>query len=116
MVSGWQLTGAAEAGGGTAAACVVGADAGFAGAGELAGVARVGLGCAFCVAVADCEAGRLGAPVAVGEAVVVRPVVVPLSGEDDDPPEVAATMTTISATKARTPVSALWRAGQDLPR
>jgi hypothetical protein len=53
---------------------------------------------------------------ALGEPLVVRPVVVPLPGEEGDPPEFAATMTMINATKARTPVSALCRAGQDLPR
>ena len=44
------------------------------------------------------------------------PVVVPLPGEDGDPPEFAATMMTISAMNVRNPVSALWREGQDLPR
>jgi hypothetical protein len=46
---------------------------------------------------------------AVAEAVVVRPTVVPLPGEEGDPPEFAATMMMmmISATKARHPVSAL---------
>jgi hypothetical protein len=55
----------------------------------------------------------LGDPLAVAEAVVVRPVVLP---DECDPPEFAATMMMISATNASSPVSALWRAGQDLPR
>jgi hypothetical protein len=73
-------------------------------------------GCVFCTAAAACVACWLGVPAALAEAVVVMPVVVPLPGEDGDPPEFAATMMMISATKARKPVSALWRAGQDLPR
>jgi hypothetical protein len=58
----------------------------------------------------------LGAAAAVADAVVVMPAVAPLPGEEGDPPEFAATMTMINATKARNPVSALCRAGQDLPR
>ena len=58
----------------------------------------------------------LAASVAVAEGVVVMPVVVPLPGEDDDPPEFAAMMMMVNATNARNPVSALWREGQDLPR
>jgi hypothetical protein len=68
------------------------------------------------VAAAAWVACWLSVPVAVAEAVVVRPAGVPPPGEEGDPPEVAATMMMISATKAKTPVSALWRAGQDLPR
>jgi hypothetical protein len=45
------------------------------------------------------------------------PAATPLPGDEGDLPEFAATMMTmISATKARIPVSALWRAGQDLSR
>jgi hypothetical protein len=54
--------------------------------------------------------------VAVGEALVVSPAAVPLPGDEGDPPEVATAMMTISAAKPKTAVSALWRAGQDLPR
>jgi hypothetical protein len=59
----------------------------------------------------------LGVFVAVGEVVVVRPAAVPLPGDEGDLPEfAAATPMMISATRPRSPVSALWRAGQDLPR
>ena len=69
------------------------------------------------VAVAARVACWLGALVAVGGALVVRAAAVPLPGEDGDPPEVAtAMMMMISVAKPKTPVSALWRAGQDLPR
>jgi hypothetical protein len=55
--------------------------------------------------------------VAVAEAAVVRPAVVPLPGDEAGLPEFAATaMMMTRATKARSAVSALWRAGQDLPR
>jgi hypothetical protein len=54
--------------------------------------------------------------VAVGEALVVRPAAVPLAGDEGDPPEFATATMTISAAKPKTPVSTLWRAGQDLPR
>jgi hypothetical protein len=54
--------------------------------------------------------------VAVAEAVVVMPAATPLPGDEGDLPAFAATTMTISATRARSPVSALWRAGQDLPR
>ena len=72
--------------------------------------------CAADAADAVFVAWWLGVSVAVAEVVVVRPAVVPLPGEEGDPPDCAATMMMISATKARSPVSALWRAGQDLPR
>jgi hypothetical protein len=127
LVSGWQPAGAAEGGGAAtaarvvgAAACVVGAGVGgAAGARDAAEVVRVLVGCvlctaaAGCVAVAVCEACWLGDPLAVAEAVVVRPAVLP---DECDPPEFAATTMMISATKASNPVSALWRAGHDLPR
>jgi hypothetical protein len=53
--------------------------------------------------------------VAVAEALVVRPTAVPLDDEGD-PAEFATAMMVISAAKPKTPVSTLWRAGQDLPR
>jgi hypothetical protein len=81
----------------------------------VAEVICVLFGCVFCAAAAR-VAWWLGAPEAVAEAVVVIPAVVPLPGEEGDPLEFAATMMMISATKARNPVSALWRAAQDLPR
>jgi len=63
-----------------------------------------------------CAAWWLVVPVAVAEAVVARPAVVRLPGDEGDPPEFAAAMMMTRATRARNPVSALWRAGQDLPR
>jgi hypothetical protein len=54
--------------------------------------------------------------VAVGEALVVRAAAVPLPGEGDPPEFATAMMMMISVAKPKTPVSALWRAGQDLPR
>jgi hypothetical protein len=54
--------------------------------------------------------------VAVAEAVVVPTAATLLPGDEGDLPAFAATMMMISAPKARSPVSALWRAGQDLPR
>jgi hypothetical protein len=54
--------------------------------------------------------------VAVAEAVVVPTAATLLAGDEGDLPAFAATMMMISAPKARSPVSALWRAGQDLPR
>ena len=122
LVSGWQLAGAAEAGGATTAAAVFGAGADAAGADgagacDVAEVIFVFSGRGFCAATAVCVACRLGAPVAVAEAVVVMPAATLLPGDEGDLPAfAAATMTMISATKARIPVSALWRAGQDLPR
>jgi hypothetical protein len=129
LVSGWQPAGAAEGGGAATAACVVGAAAacvagagvgGAAGGGacDAAEVVRVLVGCVLCaaaarVAVAVCAACWLGDPLAVAEAGVVSPAVVP---DECDPPEFAATTMMISATKASSPVSALCRAGQDLPR
>jgi len=82
----------------------------------VAEVVCVFFGCVFRTAAAACVACWLGDPVAVAEAVFVIPAGVPLPCEDGDPPEFAATMTMISATKATNPVSALWRAGQDSPR
>jgi len=73
----------------------------------VAEVVCVLFGCVFRTAAAAWVACWLGAPAAVAEAVVVMPAVVPLPGEECDPPEFAATMTMISATKARNPVSAL---------
>jgi hypothetical protein len=127
LVSGWQLAGAAEAGGATTAAAVVGAGADGAGADgtgacdagrwDAAEVVWVLVGCVFCTAAAGCVACSLGTPVAVAEAVVVMPAATLPPGDEGDLPEFAAAMMTmISATKARIPVSALWRAGQDLPR
>jgi hypothetical protein len=104
------------AGAGAAGARVVGAGAGAVGVSDAAAVACVFAGCALRVAVAACAACLLAVPVAVAEAVVVKPVVVPLSCEEGDPPEFAATIMMISATEAKTPVSTLCRAGQDLPR
>jgi hypothetical protein len=57
----------------------------------------------------------LGTAVAVAEALVVRPTAVPLDDEGDLPEFATATMM-ISAAKPPTPVSTLWRAGQDLLR
>lgn len=131
MVSGWQPGGAAEVDGSTAAggvvglgegvvglgACVVGAGARVVGAGEVATAAAcVALGCAGDAAAVAFVAWWLGVPVAVAAAVAVRPAGVPLGGEEDGPPDRAAAMMMISATTARSPVSALWRAGQDAPR
>jgi hypothetical protein len=122
LVRGWQPAGAAG-GGATTAAAVVGADAGFvgtagggAGACDVADVVCAGFGCAFRVVATAGAAWRLGAAVAVADGVVLKPVVVSPPGEEDDPPEFAATMMMISAAKAKMPVSALCRAGQDLPR
>jgi hypothetical protein len=100
-----------------AAAGVVGAAGAGVDACDAVGVVCVFFGGVFCAA-AVCVARWLwlAASVAVAEGVVVRPAVVPLPGEDGDPPELAATMTMISATNARNPVSALCREGQDLPR
>jgi hypothetical protein len=142
LVSGRQPAGAAEAGGVTTAAGVVAAGldgvgvdgAGFAGTGFVGtGVVGTGVGggagargaaevvsvltgCVFCTAAAACVVRGPGAPVAVAEAVVVLPAVVPLPGDECDPPRFAATTTMISPTKASNPVSALCRAGQDCPR
>ena len=138
MVSGWHPAGAAEEGGGGAAAadvvgagavvdgaCAVGAGAAavVAGTGDVAGAA----GCVFSGgacravavafgAVAVAVAWWLGDPVAVAEAVPVKPAFVPLPGDEGDRPAFAAPMMSTRAAKARHPVSTLWRAGQDLPR
>jgi hypothetical protein len=136
LVSGWQPAGAAEeAGGGTTAAGVV--EAGAAGADEcVAGgadervaagaagcvcagrvcAACVGAGCVVCAVAAACVAWWLGAFVAVGDAVVVRPAVVRPPGDEGDRPAFAAAMMMTRPTRARIAVSALWRAGQDWPR
>lgn len=116
LVSGWQLAGAADAGGATTAAGAVCADAGDAGACDGAEVACVIGGDVFCTVATGCAAWWLGVPVAVGEALVVRPAVVPVPGEDGVLPEFAAAMMMmIRATTAKIPVSVLWRAGHDLP-
>jgi hypothetical protein len=66
------------------------------------------------VVAAACAAGLPGVLVAVGEALVVRPAVVPVPGEEGDLPAFATTMmTTSKAAREETPVSALCRAGQD---
>jgi hypothetical protein len=134
LVSGWQPAGAAEEAAGGTAAGVVGAGAEGAGAcadgGDecvAAGAAGcvcagrvcagcVGAGCVGCAAAAACVAWWLGVFVAVGEAVDVRPAVVPLPGDEGDLPEFAAAMMMTRPTRARIAVSALCRAGQDLPR
>jgi hypothetical protein len=95
---------------------VVGAFAGDAGACDVAGTGCVRVGCVGCTDPATRVACLLGVTAVVAEAVVVRPAVVPPPGEAGDVPEFAATMMMINAMKARSPVSALWRAGQDLPR
>jgi hypothetical protein len=57
----------------------------------------------------------MGCAAAGAEAVDWFPTAVPLDDEGD-PPEFATAMMVISAAKPKTPVSTLWRAGQDLPR
>jgi hypothetical protein len=107
------VVGGAVVDGATTAACVIGTGAD----GDVAGGAgRVSAGCVCCAAAAACVAWWLGALVAVGEVVVVRPAGVPLPGAAGGSPECVAAMMTISATKARIPVSALLRVSQDQPR
>ena len=115
-MSGWQLAGAAEAGGATTAAGVVGAGAGGAAARAGAEVVCTRCGGVFCTTAAARVACWLGTSVGVAEALVVRPTAVPLPGDEWDPPEFATAMMMISAATPKTPVSTLWRAGQDLPR
>jgi hypothetical protein len=118
LVSGWQPAAAAEAGGGAiTAAAVVGAGAGAAAACDGGEVVCTRCGGVFCAVAGARVACWLGARVAVGEALVVRAAAVRLPCADGDPPEFAtAMMMMISAAKPKTPVSALWRVGQDLPR
>jgi hypothetical protein len=130
LVSGWQPAGAAEEAGGEATAAgvvgegVVGAGADgvgvcadCVGACDVAGaVGCVSAGWLGCAAAAAFVAWWLGVPGAVAESVVVRPAFVPLPGDEGDRPEFAAAMMIARAMKARNPVSALCRAGQDLPR
>jgi hypothetical protein len=80
-------------------------------------VGGVFCGCVFRAAAAACVAWWPGVPVAVAEAEVVRLAVVSFPGDEADRPEFAAAATMMTrAPKARSAVSALWRAGQDLPR